>query len=535
MNKVADSFVAEWLAREAFHLPYKASARVLRRLLTKSSQTLFGAAHDLRPTMTIDEFRSAIPVRTYSEYDSWINRIIDGDEHVLWPGRPSVWATTSGTTSDSKLIPITSDFIRDYHLGTLLTFHRMIIHAPWSMLGSILTLGGPSEEARLAGLPIGSITGILYETLPGVMRSRLAIPPGVENVLDAEERLYIVSRLALEGSITGIITIIPATLLILYEAINRTAEVLIKEIDDGSMRPLVSTPHRIEARLRQRLRPNPRRARHLRELIQRDGQLLPSQIWPVQGLCTYTKQAQPAQWKAIRDVYGPIRVIDPGLVATEGRVSIGLYPDKQYHAVLPLSSFVEFISVDVDSTQVHLAQTILPHEAEVGKLYSPVISSANGLMRYKLEDVVSVHSMRRAVPLIEYIGRLDDSLSVAGEKVCEAQFRAVIDRLNEHGFFIEGVWAVGVSWDGAKPFYHFIWETQKSTPLPADQMDMMLQQLNVSYGRKRAQGLLMPLKATPVQPGQIDSYDSHVRWVGQSKPRNLFNKDFSPPKGTSVP
>lgn len=535
MNKLSDSIVAEWLAYQAFHSSHHASARLLGRLLTQSSQTIFGASHRLRATMTIDQFRKAVPIRTYTEFKGWIDRIVDGEEHTLWPGRPSAFATTSGTASESKLLPITPHFLRDYHLGNLLTFHRMAIHAPSSVFRSILTLGGPSEEDHIGGVPVGSITGILYESLPDLMSSWLVVPSEVHNIRDEKEKLYIISRLVLEASISGIITVIPGTLLVLYESINRMAGTLIKEIHEGSMSRLVSTPQHLEVRIRRGLRPNPGRARHLQKLIDRDGKLLPSHIWPVAGLCTYTKQAQPTQWKLIRELYGNMRIIDPGLVATEGRVSIGLYPDRQYHGVLPLSSFVELIPLDDDdSMESSNVQSLLPHEVEVGKLYCPVISSANGLLRYKLEDVVSVHSMRRGVPLIEYVGRLDDSLSIAGEKVCDVHIRGAIDRLNKSGVSIEGAWTVGVSWDGAKPFYNFTWETKQSDSQLSQQMDATLQLLNVSYRRKRAQGLLLPLKATPVQPGQICSSDTHVRWIGQSKPRVLFNRDLSPPRSTSV-
>lgn len=534
MSKLSDSIVAEWLAYQAFHSSHHASAKLLGRLLTQSSQTAFGASHRLKAAMTMDQFRKAVPIRTYKEFKSWVDRIVDGEEHVLWPGRPSAFASTSGTSSKSKLLPITTDFLRDYHLGNLLTFHRMTIHAPRSVFHSILTLGGPSEEDRIRGVPVGSITGILYESLPALMNSWLVVPSEVHNIKDEKEKLYIISRLALEASISGIITVIPGTLLVLYEAINSMAGTVIKEINEGSMSRLLSTPRHLEAQIRRGLRPNPGRARHLQKLIDRDGELLPSHVWPVAGLCTYTKQAQPAQWKLIRELYGKMCVIDPGLVATEGRVSIGLYPDKQYHALLPLSSFVELIPLDNESTDSSDTQTLLPHEAEAGKLYCPVISSANGLLRYKLEDVMSVHSMRRGVPLIEYVGRLDDSLSIAGEKICDVHIRGAIDRLNKSGASIEGAWTVGISWDGAKPFYNFTWETKQSDCQLSQRMDAMLQLLNVSYRRKRAQGLLLPLKATPVQPGQISSSDTHVRWIGQSKPRVLFKRDLSPPRSTSV-
>src|SRR6185503_8734620 len=216
------------------------------------------------------------------------------------------------------------DFLRDYHLGSVLTFARISLKTPRIVLGKILTLGGPSEESRIGGIPVGSITGLLYKTLPRVFHSRLAFPQEVHDIGSYDERLYVIARLALEAPLTGIITMIPGSLLVVNDAINSMAQQLIDEIANGYLRPLRTAPHNLEATLRKRLRPNPRRARELRTALAQDGQLFPKRIWSLRGICSYTKQGHPLQWAAIRQAYGEPRIIDPGLVASEGRVSVGI-------------------------------------------------------------------------------------------------------------------------------------------------------------------------------------------------------------------
>src|SRR6185503_8495611 len=246
------------IAARAFRNIQAASLNKLRRLLKHTSQTRFGREHRLRPDMNISEFRSAVPIRDYADYGPWIAKIKAGQADVLWPGKPCAFASTSGTTADNKLIPITEDFLRDYHLGSVLTFARISLKTPRIVLGKILTLGGPSEESRIGGIPVGSITGLLYKTLPRVFHSRLAFPQEVHDIGSYDERLYVIARLALEAPLTGIITMIPVSLLVVNDAINSMAQQLIDEIANGYLRPLRTAPHNLEATLRKRLRPNPR-------------------------------------------------------------------------------------------------------------------------------------------------------------------------------------------------------------------------------------------------------------------------------------
>lgn len=531
ITELLDVFYAESIAARAFSNSETASLNRLRGLLKRAWRTSFGREHRLHADMSISEFRSAIPIRDYVDYGPWISRIRTGESDVLWPGKPIAFASTSGTTGNDKLIPITEHFLRDYHLGSVLTFTRMAVKAPRMLLGRILTLGGPSEESNISGIPVGSITGLLYKSFPSILNSRLALPPEVHNIGSYSEKLYVIARLALEVPVTAIIAVSPASLLVITDAINSMATEVIEDIATGSLRPLSTAPEDLEATLRMRLRPNPRRARELEAALEQDARLLPKRIWPLRAVCTYTKQGHPLQWEAIRQAFGELRIIDPGLVASEGRVSIGLYPDKKLHAVIPISSFVEFLPVEMTgSEEITDAPTLLPQQLEKNQLYTPVISSANGLMRYKLGDVISVKRIVGGVPLIEYEGRLDDSISVAGEKVCDVHFREAIDRLRAMGCAVEGLWAVGIDWAGHKPRYLFLWETTDTDDNTANfnhALEQALQDVNVSYRRKREQLLLLPAKAVPVAVGGILSHNTKVHWLGQAKQRHILPKATS--------
>lgn len=524
MGPLRQFSAANYISYLASNQPHKAALKLLQRILVKSYRTDFGRLHGLRPTMSVDEFRRAVPIHTYDDYQHWIEQIIAGNNDVLWPGRPMFFATTSGTTARNKTVPITHDFIDDYHVGTIASFRSMLLHTPRAVLGRILTLGGPSRESWLGDVPVGSITGILYETLPHFMHARLVVPPFVHNIPSQDEKLYIIARLALEARISGIITMVPGALITLSNLINQSAESLISEIAHGTVRPLFSCSNDDRRMLLAHIRPNASRAKFLKGKLNAVGKLRPSDIWPIRGICAYVKLGSQAQWNRIMDDYAKPTIIDPGLVATEGRVSVGLFPDAPYHAAIPVSSFLELLPVDDQLSAIDAQQAILPCEATPGNRYCPIISSANGLMRYRLDDVITVTGYAGRMPLIEYLGRLDDSLSLAGEKVCEAHFRAAVESIRQDGFLVDGAWALATDTSAEQPRYHFFWETADSSSFLIEQLDRALQIVNVSYRRKREQSLILPMRGSAVAFGELTNLQERARWVGQSKSRILYDR-----------
>lgn len=248
---------------------------------------------------------------------------------------------------------------------------------------------------------------------------------------------------------------------------------------------------------------------------------MPRRIWQVRGLCAYLKDGHPSQWKKLFELYGDLVMIDPGVVASEGRVSVGSRIQELSSSVLPLAGFVEFCPVGPDSSIDH-SELLLPYELVVGERYSPIISSSNGLMRYSLGDVVQVTRLsNNGVPDVEFLGRLDGALSVSGEKMTDLHFREAISTLRDQGFAINGLWAAGFEWADSGPRYSFVWEGFADSKL-STALENLLTQLNVSYRRKRNQKLIAPLAARAVPFGTLPAHSKKLHWLGQSKQEYLY-------------
>ena len=140
----------------------------LRQLLAEGEQTSFGRDHGVRRRMSGEEFARAVPVRDYDRMRPYIARMLAGERSVLWPGRASSFARSSGTTSDrSKYIPVTQASIRRAHGRGMADVAAMYaVTHPRSRLfeGKTLTLGGSCRHDECGSL-VGDLSAVLIRRM----------------------------------------------------------------------------------------------------------------------------------------------------------------------------------------------------------------------------------------------------------------------------------------------------------------------------------------------------------------------------------
>ena len=87
---------------------------LLKSLLKKAANTVFGKQFKFADIKTYEEFKAAVPLFDYEDLKPFIEQIKEGKQHVLWPGKPIYLAKSSGTTSGVKYLPITKDSINNH-------------------------------------------------------------------------------------------------------------------------------------------------------------------------------------------------------------------------------------------------------------------------------------------------------------------------------------------------------------------------------------------------------------------------------------
>src|SRR5690606_21334988 len=102
--KIVVSKIQKWAAN-----PVETQQKVFEKLISKAKETAFGKDHDFSNIKSFDDFAKRVPIRDYEELKSYVERLVAGEEDILWPGKPLYFAKTSGTTSGAKYIPLTKE------------------------------------------------------------------------------------------------------------------------------------------------------------------------------------------------------------------------------------------------------------------------------------------------------------------------------------------------------------------------------------------------------------------------------------------
>lgn len=154
-------------------MPLETQTKVFQKILSKGRNTIFGKDHHFNEVDTYKEFKEAVPVSDYEDLNPYIQKIIDGERDVLWPGVPQYFATTSGTTSGTKYIPVTNDSIPN-HINSARNALLNYIHESGNSRfidGKLIFLSGSPTLELKGNINTGRLSGIVNHHVPGYLRN----------------------------------------------------------------------------------------------------------------------------------------------------------------------------------------------------------------------------------------------------------------------------------------------------------------------------------------------------------------------------
>ena len=329
----------------------------LAELLASNSSTAYLRSHG-RP-LTLDAFRTQVPLCDYESLTPWLRRITDGESDILFHGRPCAYERTGGSAGGSKLIP--------YSAAGIVEFRRAV--SPWlaatlarhAVTGTVYFSISPVARTaeRIGDVPVGlPDAAYLDEATCQVLMTRSAVPFSVSEIADVatwrqETRRHLSSASALE-----LISVwSPTFLLSLLEDHERIAAAWprLKVIScwaDGSSRPYAA------------------------ELAAR---------------------------------FPGVAIEPKGLISTEAVVTV---PNEDGVPELVANGFFEFLSEN---------HAFLAHELEPGREYEVVVTTASGLYRYRSGDTVCCCGYAASGrPILGFVGRSGLSCDLVGEKLGES-------------------------------------------------------------------------------------------------------------------
>jgi hypothetical protein len=148
--------------------PIETQQKVFEELIRQAKNTQFGVDHHFENIKTFEDFNQNVPVRDYEELKSYVERVVKGEENVLWKGKPIYFAKTSGTTSGAKYIPLTKESM-PYHIEAARNAILHYIHETGNahfVDGKMIFLQGSPILEEKNGIQFGRLSGIVAHFVP---------------------------------------------------------------------------------------------------------------------------------------------------------------------------------------------------------------------------------------------------------------------------------------------------------------------------------------------------------------------------------
>jgi len=484
LSRMRDAFLAR-----ARHACRETQERTLQRLLELNADSRFSAEHQLRPGMSVDEFRRRIPVSDYALVSPYIDQMKTGNHRALLGSRNRLrmYAVTSGTTAESKLIPVTDRFVEDYRRGWQhWGVGAHLDHAKLRVLKMVQVASSHRRFTTEDGTPCGNISGLVVAVQKKLVRWLYSVPSAVAHLTDPFVKRDAVVRFAISDPWVGIlITANPSTLLQMADHAVANAESLIRDIHDGTASRVDSAQDK--RALQPWLKRNPQRARALEEIVRLHGSLQLSACWPhLTCLGVWSGGSAGAYVPQLRQTFGEIPVRDHGLHASEGRMTIPVDSNTPSGILDIESHFFEFIPAEeADAVKPNVLGAL---ELQEGGEYLILLTTSSGLYRYNIQDVVRCTGFFGTTPMLEFRHKGAHISSITGEKIAESQVvEAVRQACDDVQVRLE-TYTMTPRW-GEPPGYTLFVSLpgsgQRAPEGLAEAADRLLRETNCEYGEKR--------------------------------------------------
>ena len=440
---------------------------VLERLLHVAADTEWGHHYHYDAINSYEEFAQKVPVNTYEELKSYIDRMRHGERNLLWPGWVKWYAKSSGTTNDkSKFIPVSATGLHDTHYrGGTDVVALYLRNNPVSRLfdGKALILGGShSPNYNVAGSLVGDLSAILIENINPLVNMVRVPSKKVALLSDFEEKRNRIAEIAIKKHVTNI-SGVPSWMM---AVINRMLEITGKQYLDEIWPDL--------------------------EVFFHGGVAFTPYRNQYHRLIRSTKMHYMETYNASEGFFGVQN--DPSDAAMLLMIDYGV--------------FYEFIPLEELGKP---NPVVLPlWEVETGKNYAIVISTSCGLWRYQIGDTVRFTSTSPYKFIIS--GRTKSFINAFGEELIvdnaekglhEAcrQTRAEVNEYTAAPVFMNSE---------GKCRHQWVIEFQRE-PADIEQfatiLDQALQQINSDYEAKRHKNItLQRLEIIKAKPGLFNEW-----------------------------
>lgn len=477
--------------------PRKAQELTLRSILTYAKDSVYGKEHHFEEVLQATDaedlflrYQKAVPAQDYEALRPYVERHTKGEENVLFPGKPRMYATTSGTTDKPKYVPMTDKYLKNvYKKMTHVWLFNYIRHRRKVFAGKVVFVVSKVVEGHTEdGTIYGAVSGVLQRDAPELIREHYASVPEIFSIPDYAARYYTLMRLTIEQEITLVIMPNPSSVVELQNSLNENYDEVVRDIENGTLSDKFDIPDDLRAELTKNLKPNPKRAEELRRLKAEHEVVLPKHYWPnLQILSTWKCGNTQVYVEKFKDWFSEdVFYQELGYFATECR--FGLVLDDTINTVLfPHMHYYEFVE---ESELGKPNKSFLQIDELVeGKRYCPYVTTYSGLYRYNMNDLVEAGPCFCNTHTVHMVQKVNGIVSMTGEKLYEGQYIEAV-REAEKTLHMKTKFFVGFA-DISAMAYQFYYEfvnqqtSQEAAERFSQKVDEILQRINIEYKAKR--------------------------------------------------
>lgn len=422
--------------------PMKRNTEFLMKLLDDNKDTEYGKKYDFASIHSVEDFQKKVPVTGYDDYVDYILRMTEnGETNLLSAYEIPHYCKSSGTMGNPKRLPMSDKAIEiffKYNTGYMKAMLADKLGMDW-IDGRCMSLteSAASIDVLKNGATYGALSVKAVLSFRDFLSYMFTSPDEATFPLPDTNTRYLHARFGLmDKEITNAGTSFHSFYLELLRFIEQKWEMLVKDIEEGTIDDSIKMSDEVRKSLLAKIQPMPERAAELRAIFAQgfDEPFVPK-VWPkLQYLAGVGTGGFKMYADKIREKYTgeQVKQYKVGLSASEGIFSVPFELDCDDSALIPDSLFYEFLPLEAGDD---FSRIVTLADVEVGKDYEVVVTNLSGFYRYRMRDAVRITGKYKQVPTIQFLYRIDQTVSIMGEKTTEVALRSAAENTaRELGF-----------------------------------------------------------------------------------------------------
>ena len=208
--------ILSWIMKKRIHqieffmkYPNEVQEEWLFNLINSARNTEWGKKYDFKSIESRAEFVSRVPLQNYDTLKPYIERMLQGEENILWFSDIKWFAKSSGTTNDkSKFIPVSNESLEECHYKggkDLLSIYCNNRPESKIFTGKCLIVGGSNQISPVNDeISYGDLSAVLIKNLPIWAEFHTTPNSAIALMEHWEEKLETIANATINVNVTNI-------------------------------------------------------------------------------------------------------------------------------------------------------------------------------------------------------------------------------------------------------------------------------------------------------------------------------------------